>query len=139
MKFDTFLPSPFYRVTVKALIFDAQRRLLILWTKNDKVELPGGGWEHGETLEECVKREVEEELHVGASHVGPIQFTYNLHHTANNYMSLRLVVSASVDSHDFSPDDGLVRAEFVTKERFMELDMMAHEGNVKDYVDQIWP
>ena len=54
--------SPFYRVSVKALVFDADDRLLVVQEPAAHWELPGGGWEHGETLEQCLARELHEEL-----------------------------------------------------------------------------
>lgn len=50
------LPSTYYRVSLKALIFDTQNRLLVLRGENGKWELPGGGWEHGESVEACLRR-----------------------------------------------------------------------------------
>jgi 8-oxo-dGTP diphosphatase len=52
-------------VSLKALIFDADRSILVAQTKDGFWELPGGGWEHGETMQNCLRREVMEEL--GAS------------------------------------------------------------------------
>ena len=50
-----------FRIAVSALIFDKQRILLTHRRDIDWWNLPGGGMELGETVEEAVKREVLEE------------------------------------------------------------------------------
>ena len=50
-----------FRVAVSALIFDGERILLALRRDIDWWNLPGGGMELGETVEEAVHREVREE------------------------------------------------------------------------------
>jgi len=36
--------------------------MLMVFAKGGDIELPGGGWEHGETFEKCLQREACEEL-----------------------------------------------------------------------------
>ena len=50
-----------FRVAVSALLFDEHRVLLAHRRDIDWWNLPGGGMELGETVEEAVKREVREE------------------------------------------------------------------------------
>jgi 8-oxo-dGTP diphosphatase len=57
---DTSL-SRYFRIAVAALIFDEERILLALRRDIDWWNLPGGGMEIGETVEEAVRREVLEE------------------------------------------------------------------------------
>ena len=49
------LPSPFYRVAAKAIIFDDQQRMLMVFTDDGNPEVPGGGWEHDESFEDMLK------------------------------------------------------------------------------------
>ena len=56
------LPSPFYRAVAKAIILDDRQHMLMVFAKGGDIELPGGGWEHGETFEKCLQREACEEL-----------------------------------------------------------------------------
>lgn len=53
-----------YRVTVKGLVRDNTRRLLFVRERGDIWDLPGGGLEHGEGLEESLRREFREEVQV---------------------------------------------------------------------------
>src|SRR5437764_12911069 len=55
------IDSARFRVAVSALLFDAQRVLLAHRRDINWWNLPGGGMELGETVEEAVKREVLEE------------------------------------------------------------------------------
>ena len=63
------IPSTFYRVSLKALVFDSEDRLLALQNDDGTWELPGGGWEHSETLEQCMRREIREELGVEVARI----------------------------------------------------------------------
>jgi 8-oxo-dGTP diphosphatase len=51
-----------FRIGVFALIFDENQRILLAHRRDiDWWNLPGGGMEHGETVEDAVRREVREE------------------------------------------------------------------------------
>ncbi|MEJ0073786.1 MAG: NUDIX domain-containing protein [Candidatus Saccharibacteria bacterium] len=56
----TQYPPAFYRVSAKAIIFSGDR-LVLMKEDQDAWELPGGGIEHRETLEQAFEREITEE------------------------------------------------------------------------------
>lgn len=133
------LPSPFYRVTAKALIFDGDNRLLVGRGEEDDSgwELPGGGLEHDESTEECLKREIAEELGAEVAEVGQIAFVYRGRST-RGWMITRLTYPVKLKSSDFKFGD-MKDAKYVTREELLNLDFAADEGTIKNYVDQIWP
>lgn len=137
-KFDpSTLPSSFYRVTAKALIFDEEGRLLVIKNHKGGSELPGGGIEFGEDIEKCLRRELQEELHVSLETCGPIACMYGRVNSLGIHI-IRLAAVCRVNSHEFTPDDGIKEAKFVTRDEFMALNLERHEGNIHDFTDIIW-
>lgn len=59
----TDIPSSYYRISLKAIIRNENGEILVNREKGrSDFSLPGGGWDHGETDIECIKRELYEEV-----------------------------------------------------------------------------
>lgn len=129
------LPSPFYRGTVKAIILDEQRRLLV-GKGDDGWELPGGGFEHDESLEECLKRELKEELGAEIERIGIVSFVYR-GKSVHGWMILRVAVIVKLKNYNFKLGD-MKEAKFVTKDELLKLDFAADEGTIKNCTHLIW-
>lgn len=59
-------PTGYYRVSLKALIKDKNGHVLVVKEESDTWSLPGGGLDHGESIEEGLKRELFEEVLITA-------------------------------------------------------------------------
>ncbi len=55
-------PNTFYRVSLKALLFNDQGEILVVKEKNNIWDMPGGGIDHGETPHQALARELYEEV-----------------------------------------------------------------------------
>lgn len=55
-------PSAFYRISLKAVIRNEKNEVLVVRENSSTWDLPGGGWDHGEPVIECLKRELNEEV-----------------------------------------------------------------------------
>ena len=133
------IPSPYYRVSLKAIILNEDGQLLVVQTADGMWELPGGGWEHGETMQYCLRREIMEELGVGVSQ---IDFTTIYPYSSRGrtqLMRLKLAIPAVVDSQDFKPGDGMVAYKYVTPQELATLDMVGTEAGIKTHIGRIWP
>lgn len=134
----TAADSPFYRVSVKALIFDDNNRLLMFQGKDGLWEMPGGGLEHGESLEEGLTRELYEEMRIVPATIGSIRFVYS-GKSSKGFYKLRIAVHTTLTHHEFQPsDDDLIGARFVSREEFLRLPFQGSERTVVDCVDRIW-
>lgn len=132
-------PSPYYRVSAKALIFDGDR-LLVFKDARGEWEIPGGGWEHDESFEECLSRELKEEMGVAVASVGEMRLHWRDYSEWRGVHYVRLAASVTLTSHEFVPsDDDLVEARFVTKQEFLALPFQEGERGVQDCADKIWP
>ena len=61
-----------YRISAKALIWNEERtRVLLCREDNNRWDFPGGGIEHGHTIEETIQKELVEEMGVIATFVAP--------------------------------------------------------------------
>lgn len=55
-------PNTFYRVACKAVIRNERGELLLVKENGSEWDLPGGGWDHGESERDCLARELYEEV-----------------------------------------------------------------------------
>jgi 8-oxo-dGTP pyrophosphatase MutT (NUDIX family) len=134
------IPSPFYRVSVKALVLDEQQRLLVVREGDTYWEIPGGGWEHGETLEQCVHREIQEELGVGVRRIdtrGMLPWVGSA--GGDEYQRLKLTVSVELDSQDFQLGDGMTATRYVTPAELASLPMHNGEEALQAELVRAWP
>jgi 8-oxo-dGTP pyrophosphatase MutT (NUDIX family) len=133
------LASPFYRVSVKALVFDREDRLLALQNDDGLWELPGGGWEHGETMEEALRREVREELgveidRIDSSAIHPCVGRV----TDGRYPWLKLAMPVELASHDFTAEAEMQVTSYVTLAQFKTLAMHRSEQCLQDDAESLW-
>lgn len=133
------LPDTFWRVSAKALIYDADNRLLVFKDKSQEWEMPGGGWEHKETFEQCIRRELAEEIKVRVTSVGGVAFFYQ-GKTKKGYPKISIAAKVTIDDSTLKPsDDDIIETKFVTKEEFLQLPFQSGEDVIREHVDQIWP
>lgn len=132
------LPSPFYRVTVKGLIFDEQKRLLVCVNDEGGYEIPGGGMEYGEDVQSCLARELFEELGLHLDSSSEIVCVYDMRSPFRNVPVIRIAVRASIQAGLVRPGDSIVDYRYVTRDEFMHLDLRKYEGPIQDYADSIW-
>lgn len=133
------IPSPYYRVSLKAIIYDAQQRLLVVQTPDGLWELPGGGWEHGETMQHCIRREIMEELGVGVSHIDFATMYPYSSKGRTGQMRLKLAVPTTLQSRDFTLGDGMQAVQCVSAAQLAKLDMLDSEAGIKSHIPRIWP
>lgn len=131
------LPNTFYRVAAKALVFDASGRLLVVSNQKGDYEIPGGGWEFSESYEACLRREISEELGVGAKSISSECYMWTgVHHTLGHKI-LRIGSRVTLASDDFMLGDGMTAVEWIDESTFLKIDWK-YEGDEAEMITAIW-
>ncbi|HMS92049.1 MAG TPA: NUDIX hydrolase [Candidatus Saccharibacteria bacterium] len=126
MKIDsrlTHISDCLYRVSVKALIFDNPKVLLVKEWDDEWWSFPGGGIEYGESIQEALYREIEEEL--GISHKN-IKSGLNIIHTGIGVVveklpMANLFVWVHIPVRDIKPTRDVVEYKWFTYDELKEL------------------
>lgn len=133
------VPSTFYRVSVKALVFDREDRVLVIQNNDGTWELPGGGWEHTETLDQCLRREILEELGVDVTGIDTTTIHPCVGHAAAaRYPWLKLAMVVELASQDFKLDARMRDARYVTLTEFRKLTMHRSDQCLQDSAGLLW-
>lgn len=114
-----------YRVAIRVLIVQNNKVLLVKESDDDWWALPGGGVDHGETIESSLLREVEEELGVPANKVSSdFQIVhYNLGNVVNAVPRMNLYFKVSVPAKLLKQTEHVAQWQWFTKEEFLALAM----------------
>jgi 8-oxo-dGTP pyrophosphatase MutT (NUDIX family) len=115
-----------YRVAARVLIVQSGKVLLVkeaiggTWWA-----LPGGGVDHGETVESSLTREVEEELGVPAKDVvSDFQIVhYNIGNVVNAVPRMNLFFKVTVPEKLLKKTDHVVEWKWFARDEFSKLDM----------------
>ena len=114
-----------YRVAIRVLIVQKDKVLLVKEVDDDWWALPGGGVDHGETVESSLVREVEEELGVPAKNItSDLHIVhYNIGNIVNGVPRMNLFFKASVPEKLLGESDHVAEWKWFSKDEFLELDM----------------
>lgn len=117
----TTIPNCFYRVSVKAIILDDQKRFLLALENNGLWELPGGGLDFGEKPTEGLAREIKEEmgLEVVSINKQPSCFLTSLHRNNQKWIC-NVLYETKVKNLEFKPSNECVELRFFTKEEALK-------------------
>lgn len=122
-----------YRVAIRTLIVQDDKVLLVKEASDDWWALPGGGIDHGETVESSLVREVEEELGVPTKAVvSDFEIVhYNIGNVVNGVPRMNLYFKASVPKELLKKTDHVAEWKWCTKDEFLNLDLHLSYDKVK--------
>jgi 8-oxo-dGTP pyrophosphatase MutT (NUDIX family) len=107
-----------FHVSVKALVFDEHDRLLLLQEESGIWDLPGGRIEHGEELQEALRRECCEEIGVAGDILDASPFmAWSILHSDGFWkviLCYRMQISNQTLQENWIPSSECTRFEFFT-------------------------
>lgn len=119
-----------YRVSVKALIFDDDKkeRFLLISEIEDGIEmweLPGGGLEYGEKPHDCLRREIKEEMDLEVEYIAetPRYFLTAFDKWKNKWKGF-LIYETKLVNLNFTPSKECLNAKFFTKEEALKVPLL---------------
>ncbi len=115
-----------YRVAVRALIVSDNKMLAVKEVDGgDWWAIPGGGVDYGESLKNCLLREIKEEIGVLSDSVlSDFQIIhYNIGKVVNGVPRMNIFFKAVVPQDEIVRTDHIEEWGWFTKDEFMELDM----------------
>jgi len=110
----TKIPSGYYRVSVKALILDDQKRFLLSQEESGLWELPGGGMDYGEAPHACLTREIKEEMGLETTYINPQPSYFFSALSETDRWRTNTVYETKLKDLNFTPSDECVRMRFFT-------------------------
>lgn len=118
MNIDT-TPQHFYRVSIKGLILDETRTKFLITQEDDgHFELPGGGMMHTETPQDCLRREIREEMGLEVLWIADVPsffLTFNKG-TNKDFWFANILYEAKLANLAFTPSNECVAVRYVTPE-----------------------
>ena len=118
------IPQNYYRVSIKALVYDQSRlKFLLLQERDGLWALPGGGLDHGELPHECLRREIREEMGLEVTSIAeaPSFLLSSKKADTSSHWVFNVLYETTLGSLDFTPTDECVAIRFVTPEEALTL------------------
>ena len=115
------IPPCFYRLSAKALIHNEEWKFLLVKESDQNWTLPGGGVDYGENLQECLKREIKEEMWLELESINdePSYFYTSIN---LNWWNIAIALyEANVKSLEFIPSEECTEIWFFTIEEAKRL------------------
>ncbi len=114
------IPDCFYRISVKALILDDEKRFLLTFENKGLWEFPGGGLDFGEKPAEGLVREIKEEMGLEVTHINERpSYVLTLQHSSGVWIC-HILYEVRVKDLNFTPSDECVELRFFTKEEALK-------------------
>jgi 8-oxo-dGTP diphosphatase len=126
------IPNCFYRISVKALVLNDEGKFLLLKEHNEFWELPGGGLDFNETPQECIERELKEEMGVGAKYIADKPSYFFTVLNRKGQWIANAVYETQIESLDFTPSHECMEIGFFSPEEATALQLLP---NVQKFVE----
>jgi len=126
------IPDCFYRVSIKALVLDEEKRFLLTKESSGKWEMPGGGLEfEDQNHKHTINREMMEEMGLETTHIDEYpSYFLTFKRDDGNYCA-NVFYLTQIKHLNFTKSDECLEARFFTKEEALKENLFL---NIVDFV-----
>ena len=125
------IPNCFYRISIKALILDDEKRFLLTKEKDDKWDLPGGGLDFGEKPENCLRREIQEEMGLEVTYISDTPSYFLTSQKEITFGFANIIYLTKIKNLNFTKSDECTEIKFFTKKEAQKEDVIS---NILDFL-----
>ncbi len=128
------IQNVWYRVSAKALIYNKKGEFLLVKEDNWVWDIPWGGLDHSENPQDCIKRELKEEMWLDVIEVSqnPKYFlTAHKPKSKKRPWIANIFYEVKVKNLDFTPSSECVAIDFFNKETVKNLNVIE---NVREFI-----
>jgi 8-oxo-dGTP pyrophosphatase MutT (NUDIX family) len=123
------IPTTFYRVSIKGLILDeTHKKFAVVLEDNGLWELPGGGLDYPETPQDCLRREIKEEMGLSIAEINQNPSYLLFGKNMKGHQNINAVYEIKVKDLNFTPSEECREIRFISPE---EIDSINAFSNVK--------
>lgn len=126
------IPSCFYRISIKALILDENKKFLLCKEPDGRWELPGGGLDFGENPKSCIQREITEETGLKVTYVANNPSYFLTAQWDNGLWFANVIYITKVYDYIFSPSDECIDVRFFNKNEALNENLFS---NVNKFIE----
>lgn len=128
------IPDCFYRVSIKALIFDENGRFLLCREDNGKWDFPGGWYEFDDKNPwEALAREIYEEMGLEVTSVSDTPSYFLTVNKKERFYLANIFYKATVKDLNITPSDECQEVQFFTVEEALQKELF---NNVIEFCKQ---
>ena len=127
-----------YRVSIKAIIFNDKWQILLCKEENWVWDLPGWWLEHWEDIETCLKREIKEEMWLEVLSISdrPLCFvTFHKTYSMKRPWISNVCYEVKFNSLNFTKSNECMKIWFFDNESIKDIDVI---WNVKEVFDNLF-
>ena len=110
------IPNTCYRTSIKGLVLDKDKRFLLCKEENGMWEFPGGGMDFEEEPEECLRREISEEMGLKVKSVGQFPSYILKFQSLRGVWTLNILYNVELENLEFIPSKECVEIKFFNVE-----------------------
>ena len=119
--------NTFYRTSIKALVFDEDKKILLAKDGGEnKWDFPGGGMDWGENPQVCLAREIQEEMGILATWIADHPSYFYPFQSEKGIWFTNAIYETKLEHLNFTPSDECLDARFFAIEEMKNEDIFSN-------------